>query len=204
MQDEEQDDRRRGGCVADAAREHNLKDVDLSNPKNRINEEILLPKGRGRSVKIGVFDLARVTEETAEGKRIQGRLAAFRTAKENELAANQPAINELRNQLQTQGLSLSGEKKAALEKDIQRKIVDLNAAQEAATREFQLEIAEAQGEFQEKLLAVVEEVGRAESFTIILEIQAVAFYAPTVDVTTLIIDQFNRVAPAQEGSGSGS
>lgn len=33
----------------------NLKDVDLTNPKNRINEEVILPKGRGRDVKIGIF-----------------------------------------------------------------------------------------------------------------------------------------------------
>lgn len=33
----------------------NLKDVDLSNPKNRINQEILLPNGRGRAVKIGLI-----------------------------------------------------------------------------------------------------------------------------------------------------
>ena len=33
----------------------NLKDVDLSNPKNRINEEILLPKGRGKPVKVAIF-----------------------------------------------------------------------------------------------------------------------------------------------------
>jgi large subunit ribosomal protein L1 len=33
----------------------NLKDVDLTIPKNRINEEVLLPKGRGKKVKIGVF-----------------------------------------------------------------------------------------------------------------------------------------------------
>jgi large subunit ribosomal protein L1 len=33
----------------------NLKDVDLSNPKNRINEEIVLPNGRGRKVKIGLI-----------------------------------------------------------------------------------------------------------------------------------------------------
>ncbi len=33
----------------------NLKDVDLSIPKNRINEEVILPHGRGKEVKIGVF-----------------------------------------------------------------------------------------------------------------------------------------------------
>lgn len=33
----------------------NIKDVDLANPANRINEEIVLPKGRGRKLKVGVF-----------------------------------------------------------------------------------------------------------------------------------------------------
>jgi large subunit ribosomal protein L1 len=33
----------------------NLKDVDLSNPKNRINEEIVLPNGRGKKMKIGLI-----------------------------------------------------------------------------------------------------------------------------------------------------
>lgn len=33
----------------------NLKDIDLSNPKNRIQEDIILPKGRGRPIKVGVF-----------------------------------------------------------------------------------------------------------------------------------------------------
>jgi len=33
----------------------NLREVDLSVPKNRIDEEILLPKGRGKQVKICVF-----------------------------------------------------------------------------------------------------------------------------------------------------
>lgn len=33
----------------------NLKDVDLTNPKNRINEEIILPAGRGKEIKVGVI-----------------------------------------------------------------------------------------------------------------------------------------------------
>lgn len=33
----------------------NLKDIDLTVPKNRIEDDILLPKGRGREVRVGVF-----------------------------------------------------------------------------------------------------------------------------------------------------
>ena len=33
----------------------NLKDIDLTNPKNRIQEEIILPNGRGKPIKVGVF-----------------------------------------------------------------------------------------------------------------------------------------------------
>ncbi len=33
----------------------NLRDIDLSVPSNRIEEEIILPKGRGRDVKVAVF-----------------------------------------------------------------------------------------------------------------------------------------------------
>ncbi len=33
----------------------NLKDIDLSNPKNRIDDEVFLTKGRGKEIKIGVF-----------------------------------------------------------------------------------------------------------------------------------------------------
>ena len=32
-----------------------IKDVDLKNPNNRIKEEIRLPSGRGREVKIAMF-----------------------------------------------------------------------------------------------------------------------------------------------------
>jgi len=33
----------------------NLIDVDLSDPKNRLQEDIILPKGRGKPIKVGLF-----------------------------------------------------------------------------------------------------------------------------------------------------
>ncbi|MDD4307389.1 MAG: 50S ribosomal protein L1 [Thermoplasmata archaeon] len=38
----------------------NLKGVDLSQPKYRIEEEILLPNGRGKNVKVGLFGGAEI------------------------------------------------------------------------------------------------------------------------------------------------
>jgi large subunit ribosomal protein L1 len=47
----------------------NLKDVDLAIPKNRIDEDVILPKGRGRDIKIGIFcggELARKSKGVAD------------------------------------------------------------------------------------------------------------------------------------------
>ncbi len=33
----------------------NLKDVDLSDPKNRINDEVILPSGRGKEIRVAVI-----------------------------------------------------------------------------------------------------------------------------------------------------
>ncbi|MEA2055035.1 MAG: 50S ribosomal protein L1 [Candidatus Thermoplasmatota archaeon] len=47
----------------------NLKDVDMSKPENRIDEEIYLPNGRGEKAKIGVFatgEMALKAKESAD------------------------------------------------------------------------------------------------------------------------------------------
>ncbi|MEM2869116.1 MAG: 50S ribosomal protein L1 [Thermoplasmata archaeon] len=70
----------------------NLKDVDLSLPKNRIDEEIPLPKGRGKPVKVAVFGTGELAfraksvadrvltpeemEKLAENKRESRKLAS--------------------------------------------------------------------------------------------------------------------------------
>ncbi|HZN54400.1 MAG TPA: OmpH family outer membrane protein, partial [Candidatus Polarisedimenticolaceae bacterium] len=100
--------------------------------------------------KIGVFDANRVSEETNEGKRIAARLSAFGDKKKADLAAKDKEISELRAQLDSQNLSLSPEKQQQMQKDIQKKGLELQQAQEAARNEFQIEVSEAQNKFQEQ------------------------------------------------------
>lgn len=44
----------------------NMKEIDLSDPKSRINEEIPLPKGRGRELKIAVIGSQEMTGKAKE------------------------------------------------------------------------------------------------------------------------------------------
>jgi len=147
------------------------------------------------AIKIGVFDANRVSEETDEGKKIAAKLQAFGEKKKAELAAKEKEINDLRAQLDSQNLSLSPERLQQMQKDVQRKGLELQQAQEAARSEFQIEVSEAQNKFQDQLIRVINQFGRDEGFTLVLERSTggVAFASESIDVTTAIVDLFNKV-----------
>src|SRR5262245_21181219 len=147
-------------------------------------------------IKIGVFDAPRLTEETAEGRKVQATLSSLRDKKQAEIEGKQKEIQGLQTQLQTQGLSLSPEKRASMEKDIQKKVIELEQIRDAAQKEMQLEIGEAQGKFQQQLLTVIESFGKDEGFELILERSLVAFANPAIDVTTALVDRFNKMVPS--------
>jgi outer membrane protein len=153
------------------------------------------------ALKVGVFDANRVSEETDEGKRIAAKLSAFGERKKSELMTKEKEIAELRAQLDSQNLSLSPEKQQQIQKDVQKKGLELQQAQEAARNEFQIEVSEAQNKFQEQLIRVISQFGRDEGFTLVLErtTGGVAFASESIDVTTAIVDKFNQMvkAPAE-------
>ena len=147
------------------------------------------------ALKVGVFDANRVSEETNEGKRIAAKLSSFGDKKKAELTAKDKEIADLRAQLESQNLSLSPEKQQQMQKDIQKKGMELQQAQEAARNEFQIEVSEAQNKFQEQLIRVLNQFGRDEGFSLIIERSpgGVAFAAEAIDVTTAIVDKFNEL-----------
>lgn len=147
------------------------------------------------AMKVGIFDANRVSEETDEGKRIAAKLSKFGEQKKAELAAKEKEIGDLRAQLESQTLSLSPEKTQQIQKDVQKKGLELQQAQEAARNEFQIEVSEAQNKFQEQLIRVINTFGREEGFTLVIERSSggIAFASESIDVTTAIVDKFNEM-----------
>ena len=151
---------------------------------------------QGAPIKIGVFDGGRVSEETEEGKKVAASLNALQETKRAELMAKQKEVEDLRAQLSSQALSLSADKRSSLEKDIQKKGLELDQARTAAQNELQLELGEAQNRFSQQLAAVVEAFGKDEGFVLIIEKSLAAYASPSVDVTTAIVDRFNKLVSA--------
>jgi len=150
--------------------------------------------------KLGVFDPQRVSEETIEGKRIQAKLEALRDERQSEITSDEGKINDLQKQLSQQSLSLSPEKRAQMEIEIQKRILELNSRKDTMSKSFQLEIAAEEARFNEKLRAVLSQFARDEEFSVILEVAAVAYASASVDVTTAVIDRFNKMYPESASS----
>jgi len=158
---------------------------------------------QAQSIKIGVFDPGRVSEEVEDAKQLQRDLLELRQTKQTEIAASEQNIASLRQKLDQQALSLSTEKRTTMEVDIQRKMLQFNAMKEMASQELQLEFAAAEARFNEKLRSVVEQYARDQGFALILDVTVVAWSSAAIDVTTPVIDQFNRMYPsAAAASGS--
>ena len=153
-----------------------------------------------QTAKIGVFDSLRISEETTEGKNVQAALKQYLDRKQAEISGKEAALGDLQNQLNSQSLSLSAEKRSSLEREVQRKALELNSLREAAMREWQLERSEAGSRFEQQLLQVVEEFGKREGFALLLDRSQVAYAAEAVDVTTALVDLFNQLVTRPDDS----
>src|SRR6185436_8410917 len=106
-------------------------------------------------LKIGVFDFQRVSEETARGQELRASLEKFGDKKKGEITTKENELKTLEDQYKAQAFSLSPDKRSQMEKDLQKKQLDLQSSRDNAQREMQIEVNEAQAKFNEQLLKVI-------------------------------------------------
>jgi large subunit ribosomal protein L1 len=70
----------------------NLKDIDLTVPKNRVDLEILLPRGRGKVIKIGLFGSG---ELAIKAKKVAD--SVFKPEDIEELGKNKKQMRKIAN-----------------------------------------------------------------------------------------------------------
>jgi outer membrane protein len=167
-----------------------------------------------QGLKVGVVDLQAVLDNSARGKAAKDRLKDLGGKLQEEIKTKreikdkrEDELQRLRTEIRSQGLVLNEQARSAKEEDFRNKarelkrfIDDTNKFIEDSTQEFrEREIRETQ-----RLLAeirkVVQEIGRQENYTLVLEgnesAAVVLYFGKTIDMTQKVTQRYDQSSAA--------
>ena len=145
-------------------------------------------------MKIGFIDVRRVVSESAAGKRAGDRLQIQVKKAEADTLRERQELERMRNDLDKKGPLLKEEERRNLESDFQKRSVMLQRTMTDLQQELQLKEREMMQDILKEIEGVVNEFGRAEKFTLILDRSQILFADQGVDITSRVIETFNSRA----------
>lgn len=144
-------------------------------------------------MKIGIVDLDQAVGATDEGKAARDELERKKREAELELQPMIERYQELAEEYQSKRVVLSPEKLRAMELDITELQNRLEFKQEEVQNRLRVDFERLVGPLREKLVKVVNEVGREEGFSLILmrNMPGIMYAKEALDVTDLVIKKFD-------------
>jgi len=143
------------------------------------------------AVRIGIVDVQEVLLKSQKGQAVKQRLDQERAARQKDLDEKQQEVMKLQAELEKQAPLLSEQAKREKSEAIQRKTRDVVRVGEDANRDFEKRVREAEVEIGREIVGVVQEYGKDQGYTVILERGMVVFGAPAVDITAEVIKRYD-------------
>jgi outer membrane protein len=144
-------------------------------------------------VKVAVIDVQRVVTESDPGKEVMQSLRTLSDAKAQEGQALQQELATLQDQFNKQRFTVSEARQAEMSKAIEDQQIAIRRFQDDAQRELQDAQRRELGGLEERILPIINQVGREQGLTLIFnKFQSGLVYADeTVDITDSVIQRFN-------------
>jgi outer membrane protein len=143
------------------------------------------------ALRIGVVDLQEILNKSQKGLVIKQKLDQERAARQRDLDAKQQEVMKLQADFEKQAPLLSDQAKREKSEAIQRKTRDAVRVAEDANRDMEKRLREAELDISREILTVVQEYGKDQGFTLILERGMLPYVAPAVDITGEIIKRYD-------------
>ena len=145
-------------------------------------------------IKIGYIDIQRVIGESQAGKRARDRFQAQVKKAEADIIKERQDIERLKSDLEKKGPLLKEEERRNLELDLQKRSVNLQRSMSDYQQDLQVKNNEMMSEILKELEKIVNEVGKAEKFTMILERSQILYSDQGIDITSKVIETYNSRA----------
>lgn len=152
---------------------------------------LILPSTGWTQVKIGFIDVQRAISESQAGKNAKERFQAQVKKAEADLLKEKQDLERLKSDLDKKAPLLKEDERRNLEGDLQRRYVNYQRAMNDQQQELRQKESEMTTDILKELEKIVNEVGKAEKFTLILERSQILYSDQAIDITNKVIDVFN-------------
>ncbi len=143
------------------------------------------------ALKVGVVDIQGVLEQSQRGQATKQKLNQERTGRQKELEGKQAEIQKLQADFEKQAPVLSDTAKREKSEAIQRKAREVQRMFEDASRDFEKRVREAEMDVTREIFAVIQEYGKDQGYSVILERSTVVYVSGAVDLTAEIVKRFD-------------
>jgi outer membrane protein len=146
--------------------------------------------------KFAFIDIQAIASNSSEGKAATAKLDELRKKKNSELLAKSNSLKAMQDKLQSGGSVMNDAARSQLEKDIEKTQRDLQFAQQDAQTEVQDLTNQLQGDFQEKLNPIIEQLRVDKGLMVIFSIRDSGIVAadPGLDLSSELIKRFDAAA----------
>lgn len=142
--------------------------------------------------KIGVINVREVMLNSESGKKAGAEFKQFLDKKQKELSRREEEVKLIRDELDKQRSLMTEETLKEKETNYQVKLRDLQRLFDDSKQEIQMKEQDMAKKMIPEIMKVVASFGEKEGFTVILDVNVVAFHAKGIDITDRVIQEFDK------------
>ena len=145
--------------------------------------------------KIGYVDLQKALNLSAAGKEAKEKIKTKVQTYDAEVRERQEELKKLKDDLEKQAMLLSEEARNSKERDYQQKVKDYQRFTKDIQETLQQTDADLTRKILESLLKVVQEVGKSEGYTLVLEKteSSIVYADESIDISDEVIKAFDKM-----------
>ena len=148
-------------------------------------------------VKIGFIDVQRAIAESQPGKRAKERFQAQVKKAEADMLKEKQELERMKSDLDKKGPLMKEEERRNLEADLQKRYVNFQRSAGDYQEDLRQKESAIMGEILKDLEQIVNEIGKKENFTLILERSQILYSDQGIDITNKVIDLYNSRTKAK-------
>jgi outer membrane protein len=145
------------------------------------------------SIKLGIVDLQRALNESKAGQRAKEQFKGEFEKMQESLKREKEALDRLKDELDKKSLVLKEDERKSMSEEFERKRRDLRRKLEDSDADLRKRDSELTAEILRQLAEVIQEIGKRDGYTAILENSAssVLYGDKSVDMTDEVIRTFD-------------